>query len=119
MHCIVLVPAKANTPTLLSSTTTSIKIQWEEINEGSLQRNYFILWASGFSGSTQSTSYTAENLQSNTAYTFTITAKNDAGDAQSSNEAIFSTSLLCSFTIPQNTKFTETTLKILKLNHSQ
>ena len=95
MHCVVLVPAKASTPTLFSSTTTSIRIRWAEVSEGSLQRNYFISWTPGFDGSTHSTSYNAENLQPNTAYTFTITARNDAGNGQPSDEANFSTSLLC------------------------
>ena len=127
MNCNVLVPAKANTPTLFSSTTTSITIQWEEVREGSLQRRYFISWNpfAGNTGSTKSTSYRAINLQPNTAYTFTITARNDAGYGQSSDEAIFLTGLSyafsCngySFTIQHNNNMTGTTFSILKLKYS-
>ena len=127
IYCIVSVPAKANTPTLFSSTTTLITIQWEDVREGSLQRRYFISWnpSAGNTGSTQSTSYRAINLQPNTAYTFTITARNDAGYGQSSDEAIFLTGLSyafsCnsySFTIRYNNKITETAFYISKLNRS-
>ena len=104
MHCIVLVPAKATTPTLFSSTTTSITIQWEEVSEGSLQKSYFILWTPGNSGSTKSTSYNAENLQPNTAYTFTITARNAAGIGQPSDEATFPTSVSYAFTVAAMTR---------------
>ena len=76
-------------------------MSWHEQSEGSVQREYVILWnsfaiESNGQGVTTITfrpaSYAANNLQSNTAYNFTITARNEAGAGQPSDQFTLSTS---------------------------
>ena len=85
-----------NTPTRVLSTTTSIELRWNPVNEGSVARTYDITWvASGFgmqgSRSTTGSTLVITDLQSNTNYDFTIIARNDAGQSQSSDLTTFTT----------------------------
>jgi len=98
MH-FVSAPAKANTPVRTDSTTSSISLQWDEVDEGSLPRTYFVSWMPvSTTGSTSSTaqfnSFTTRNLQSNAAYTFRVLARNQvAGNGEFSNPVTFHTSM--------------------------
>ena len=67
------------------------------MTEGSLPKEYVVLWGDSpaESETTSSTTYTARNLQSNTAYDFTITAKNEAGNGEASDSRTFHTGKLC------------------------
>ena len=92
----ILVPAKANPPVLTASTSSSISLRWNPVREGSLSRTYIISWNSTSSksigsGNAEETTFTATNLQSNTAYKFTVTARSKAGTGLPSNEVIFKT----------------------------
>ena len=93
---IFLVPAKANTPTRVSATSSSITLQWNPINEGLVTRSYIVVWRisnNGLSASrtTFGTVITLANLQSNTAYEINITAGNNAGVDQPSDLVTYET----------------------------
>jgi len=95
--CIFVVPARANDPRWNHSTSTAITVQWEAVTEGSLQKFYDIEWKSSNnrtngSGSTQETLFTATNLASNTAYDFTVRARNQLGCGRFSRDERFYTS---------------------------
>ena len=63
------------------------------MSEGLLPKEYVISWGDSpeKSDTTSATTYTAGNLQSNTAYDFTITAKNAAGSSEPSDLRRFQT----------------------------
>ena len=96
---ILTVPARANSPTRLSSTTTSIEMEWNPVIEGSVARSYAVYkkyyyhstWR--LTATTTRTSTTINNLQSNTRYIFAVRARNEAGFGSYSNVATFQTGL--------------------------
>ena len=88
---LILVPGKSNYPTKISSTTSSVTLRLSPLNTGS----YAIIWnpptnngsRTGITGTTT----TINDLISNTAYIFTLTAENSAGSGQPSNSVTFYT----------------------------
>ena len=94
------VPAKPNAPSRQSSTDSSITLQWNPINEGSVQRRYIVTWRvpgnTSFSRTTFDTVITISGLESNTAYDVTITARNDAGNSVPSDQVTFNTGEIAS-----------------------
>ena len=93
-------PKKANQPTLRESSTSRILIHWNPVQEGPVLKYYDIQWRifgrleEAGNKSTAQTSATATRLRSNTAYTFTINARNVAGKGERSDETTFTTSKL-------------------------
>ena len=71
-------------------TSTSISLVWS-VPSGSVVTSYEVMWqalssgdgGSGTSGSITSTSYTIQDLESNTVYTVTVTVTNPAGSTVS------------------------------------
>ena len=95
----VSVPAKANSPVLTVSTSSSITLQWEAVYRGSASITYLISWKSISDNSTGNdttlrTTYTANHLYSNTAYVFKVAARNQAGVGLPSDEVILETGIL-------------------------
>ena len=91
---LVPVPGQP-TVSVTSITSTSISLSWS-VPSGSVVTSYEVMWraissgdeanddgGSGTSGSITSTSYTIQELESNTIYNITITAINAAGIAVS------------------------------------
>jgi len=98
----ILVPAKPNTPTKISSTSSSILLKWNGVLEGTVSKSYKIAWRSAFhntnkSATTRSTTFRADNLKSNTAFVFKITAMNEAGFGAPSDSTTYATSKLIDF----------------------
>ena len=75
-----------------SISSTSISFSWS-VPSGSVVTSYEVMWralssgdddgGSGTSGSITSTSYTIQELESNTVYNVTVTATNAAGSTDS------------------------------------
>ena len=78
-----------------SITSTSISLSWS-VPSGSVVKSYEVMWqalssgdeanddgGSGSSGSITSTSYTIQELESNTVYSVTVTVTNAAGSTVS------------------------------------
>ena len=64
------------------------------MSEGLLAKQYVISWgdSQAESDTTSETAYTVTNLRSNTAYDFTITARNiEAGNGEASDSTTFRT----------------------------
>ena len=83
------------TVSVTSTTATSISLSWS-VPSGSEVTSYEVMWralssgdkanddgGSGTSGSITSTSYTIQELESNTVYNITVTVTNAAGIAVS------------------------------------
>ena len=87
----VLVPGQP-TVNVTSITSTSISLSWS-VPSGSVVTSYEVMWqalssgdddgGSGTSGSITSTSYTIQELESNTVYSVTVTVTNAAGSTVS------------------------------------
>ena len=92
---IIIAPEKVNTPIQVSSNATSIRFQWCPVNEGSVARSYDVIQKNGAAKSrvtsTNETSVIIHGLQSNSAYTYSIRAKNTGGNGEYSDEATFYT----------------------------
>ena len=74
---------------ITSITSTSISLSWNALS-GSVVTHYEVMWqalsddgGSGTSGSITSTSYTIQELESNTVYSVTGTVTNAAGSTVS------------------------------------
>ena len=98
-----LVPARVNSPILTSSTSSTLSLEWKAVNEGPLQKYYDVTWRTtnnqtNGSATTLDTFCTVTNLESNTAYIFTITARNVAGRGKSSITTPFQTGWLLALT---------------------
>ena len=101
-----LVPRKANAPTRVSSTSSSITLKWNPVNEGSVARSYIIAWKISNNGSmlynytTTGTSTNIINLRPNTAYDITLVTRNIAGFGQTTDPVTFTSGyLLCNPTL--------------------
>jgi len=96
------VPLKANTPTSTSVSSSSITLQWDEVeNEGNLKRNYLVTWdphsAIGSSDMlvNNTNNVTINNLKESTLYTFQVLSMNERGSAmQYSNHSSSPTSMV-------------------------
>ena len=88
-------PVPAPTVSVTSITATSISLSWS-VPSGSVVTSYEVMWqalssgdeanddgGSGTSGSITSTSYTIQELESNTIYSVTVTVINAAGSTVS------------------------------------
>ena len=80
-----------------SITSTSISLSWS-VPSGSVVTSYEVMWrplsdggGSGTSGSITSTSYTIQELESNTVYSVTVTVTTVAGSTVSQTIIITST----------------------------
>ena len=94
---IFSVPSKVNLPTLTAFTSSSVSLEWDSVRGGSL--TYIISWRSAHSnssasGTTSTTRYKANHLESDTAYIFTVAARNQAGSGLPSEPVTFETSML-------------------------
>ena len=95
---VYVVPAKANPPVRVFSTASQISVQWKPVTEGAVPKKYIVSWRASSDltsrrRSTSETSWTADSLQSNSKYRFTVRAINYAGKGKPSNEKIFQTGL--------------------------
>ena len=77
------------TVNVTSITSTSISLSWS-VPSGSVVTSYEVMWQAlsdsgecGISGSITSTSYTIQELESNTVYSITVTVTNVAGSTVS------------------------------------
>lgn len=65
-------------------SSSSISLEWEEIEEGTLYKTYRVTidseWGSSMEDVGTSLAFTAINLVSNTNYGFSVIASNSAGD---------------------------------------
>ena len=90
----VSVPGQVSV-SVTSTTATSISLSWS-VPSGSVVTSYEVMWrvlssgdeandngGSGTSGSITSTSYTLQELESNTVYSVTVTVTNAAGSTVS------------------------------------
>ena len=84
--------------------TSSIVVQWDVVDDGSLTTTYTVIWSRTGGGLqvatlTEQTSYTITGLAPNTVYTITVSAANRCGNAPE-----FSTTVLFfegnAFTLP-------------------
>ena len=89
-------------------TATSISLSWS-IPSGSVVTSYEVMWralstnddgGSGTSGSITSTSYTIQELESNTVYSVTVTVTNAAGSTISHPIIIPRTIMITYFSNP-------------------
>ena len=91
---LVSIPGQASV-SVTSITATSISLSWS-VPSGSVVTSYEVMWqalssgdednddeGSGTSGSITSTSYTIQELESNTVYSVTVTVTNAAGSTVS------------------------------------
>ena len=78
-----------------ASTTTSIALQWNEV-EGTATETYSLAWTSTFEGGSltniSGTSAVIDNLVSNTMYRFQIKAVNAGGEGKLSDQYNVATS---------------------------
>ena len=90
MYSSVPVPGQPSI-NVTSITSTSISLSWS-VPSGSVVTSYEVMWRqlssnddreSGISGSIASTSYTIQELKSNTVYSVTVTVSNAAGSTVS------------------------------------
>ena len=89
--------------TVTSTTSTSISLSWS-VPSGSVVTSYEVMWqalssgdddgGSGTSGSITSTSYTIQELGSNTVYSVTVTVTNAAGGSTVSQPIIITSMCL-------------------------
>ena len=90
-----LAPEKVNTLIQVSLNTASIRFQWFPVKEGLVARSYDVFQKNGVTKSrvtsTNETSVIIHGLQSNSAYTYSIRAKNTGGNGEYSDEATFYT----------------------------
>ena len=89
-----LVPEKIQSLTSTAATTTTIALQWNEV-EGTATESYSLTWTSGFgegSLSISGTSTVIDDLVSNAMYSFQIKALNDDGEGELSDEYNVATS---------------------------
>ena len=93
IHTYPSVPAPGQpTVNVTSISSTSISLSWS-VPSGSVVTSYEVMWralssgdddgGSGTSGSITSTSYTIQELESNTVYSVTVTVTNAAGSTVS------------------------------------
>ena len=83
----LLVPAQVSAPNPTTLSSTSVMLEWDEITEGSEDICYLVSWDSDTgSGSdeTEDNFISLNNLESNTEYTFSVTAINSAGSGDPS-----------------------------------
>ena len=103
----ILGPAKANSPTLIIPTTSStIALEWEAVNEGPIARTYYVSWRAAGSVSSKTrtvsrTSHIIGHLQSNSAYEVTVAAGNVAGAGEASERVTFRTGWLLAHRLAQ------------------
>ena len=87
-----LVPQKIAAPTNTGSSSSSISLQWRAKKQGNLRKTYTVQWnpASITGAKNKSrinkTSTTITDLQSNTAYIFTVAVVNEKGSSQTSKD---------------------------------
>ena len=86
------VPGQPNPPTSITSTTTSITLQWNDL-VGTVQETYTVIQdgVEVMSGINTNMA-TIDGLTSNTNYQFQIKASNDGGDGEISDAQISATS---------------------------
>ena len=87
--CVVSVPGQPRVSAVTSITATSISLSWS-VPSGSVVTSSEVMWreassgtSEGTSGSLTDTSYTIDQLESNTIYTITVTVSNTAGSTDS------------------------------------
>ena len=107
---IVAVPAKANQPQQTSSSSSAISLSWKHVIEGNVTKTYTVTWNQASSANVQSksgitgTSTTITGLESNTVYSFTLAAVNEAGSGKFSNAILIQTGKTCSIIAKFNFK---------------
>lgn len=82
-------------PTLAASgtTSTSTNLSWSGATDNVAVTGYDVYQGASLIGSTASTSYTVTNLSPSTTYTFSIRAKDAAGNVSSSSNSVNVTTL--------------------------
>jgi len=82
------VPLKANTPASTSASSSSVTLQWDEVEgEGKLQRNYRIKWSppdesgSSYTIVNNTNNATIDDLKGSSLYTFQVLSMNEGGNA--------------------------------------
>lgn len=83
-------PASLTAPTI---TTSSVTLSWTASTDNIGVTGYNIYNGSTLAGSSNTTSYTAAGLTANTAYTFTVKAKDAAGNLSAASNALTVTTL--------------------------
>ena len=87
-----LVPGQPNPPTLLSSSTSSITLQWDDLS-GSVMETYTVIQNGvDVMPGINTNMAIVDGLDPNTNYQFQVKATNSAGDGQASPIATFATS---------------------------
>jgi len=83
-----VVPLKANTPASTSANSSSVTLQWDEVEgEGKLQRDYKIVWSPpDESGSNciivnNTNIATIDDLKGSSLYIFQVLSMNEGGSA--------------------------------------
>ena len=86
---IVSAPGQPSVSAVTAITATSISLSWS-VPSGSVVTSSEVMWreassgtSEGTSGSLTDTSYTIDQLESNTDYTITVTVSNTAGSTDS------------------------------------
>jgi chitodextrinase len=78
-------PANLTSP---SKTSTSVSLSWSAATDNVGVTGYDVFNGTTLAGSTTSTSYTVSGLAANTAYTFTVKAKDAANNVSAASNAV-------------------------------
>ena len=85
-------PLQPPKPVTTTISSTSIFIQWAEINEGPATKTYNVSWRSeqedGFVDNIKETSVVISNLKSNVKYFFNVSAVNAMGSSENSESTV-------------------------------
>ena len=96
---LFLGPAQANSPISSSATSSSVTLEWIEVEEGNAHRDYMIKWdppaEDGSSNKTIDANKAAVgNLNGSTLYQFSVSSMNDGGKSEKfSNPSFLPTSM--------------------------
>ena len=86
-------PSVPGTPTLVSRTDTQISIQWTASTDNVGVAGYDVYRGATKAGSTSSTSFTDSGLTPNTSYSYTVVARDAAGNVSDASGGLTATTL--------------------------